>query len=66
MFFLVGEVGLEPTHLTAPELKSDAATNYAIPPSFYTGIFRASRHLRRQSRKSGYNNRQHSRMAFLP
>ena len=32
-FFLVGEAGLEPARLTTPELKTDAATNYAIPPS---------------------------------
>lgn len=32
-FFLVGEAGLEPARFTAPELKTDAATNYAIPPS---------------------------------
>ena len=30
---MVREEGLEPTHLTAPEPKSGASTNFAIPAS---------------------------------
>lgn len=29
---LVGKVGVEPTHLTIPDLKSGAAANYATRP----------------------------------
>lgn len=34
-FKMVREEGLEPTHLTAPEPKSGASTNFAIPANWW-------------------------------